>query len=57
MHREMGQPSLVESLLPEKLGQNQCLERVHQAVDWVRIGKLAAQVMTLRREGPAIHPC
>ena len=44
MHREMGQPSLVESLLPEKPGQNQRLERVHQAVDWVRIGKLAAQV-------------
>ena len=55
MHREMGQPSLVESLLPEKPGQNQRLERVHQAVDWVRIGKLAAQVMTLRREGPAIR--
>ena len=32
MHREMGQPSLVESLLPEKLGQNRRLERIHQAV-------------------------
>ena len=57
MHREMGQPSLVESLLPEKLGGNQRLERVHQTVNWVRIGKLAAQVMTLWREGPAIRPC
>ena len=33
MHREMGQPSLVESLLPEKLGQNRRLERIHQAVE------------------------
>ena len=57
MHRETGQPSLVESLLPEKLGENQRLERIHQAVNWVRIGKLAAQVMTLRMEGPAIRHC
>ncbi len=44
MHREMGQPSLVEGLLPKKPGQNHRLGRVHQAVDRVRIGKLAAQV-------------
>ena len=57
MHREMGQPSLVERLLPDKLGGNQRLERIHQAVDWVRIGKLAAQAMTLRMEGTAIRLC
>ena len=57
MHREMGQPYLVESLQPGKLGKNQRLERIHQSVDWVRVGKLAAQVMTLRREGTAIRLC
>ncbi len=56
MHREMGQPSLVESLLPEKLGQNQRLERIHQAVDWVRIGTLAAQVYDAPEGRPSYPP-
>ena len=56
MHREMGQPSLVESLLPEKPGQNQRLERIHQAVDWVRIGKLAAQVYDAPEGRPSYPP-
>ena len=56
MHREMGQPSLVESLLPEKLGQNQRLERIHQSVDWVRIGKLAAQVYDAPEGRPSYPP-
>ena len=32
MHRDMGQPSLAESLLPETLGNNQRLERIDDAV-------------------------
>ena len=40
MHREMGHPSLAESLLPENLGQNGRLERISQAVDWDRLGAL-----------------
>ena len=28
MHRDMGQPSLAESLLPETLGHNERLERI-----------------------------
>ena len=56
MHREMGQPSLVESLLPEKLGQNQRLERIHQAVDWGRLSKLAAQVYGAPEGRPSYPP-
>ena len=56
MHREMGQPSLVESLLPEKLGQNQRLERIHQAVDWGRLRKLAAQVYGAPEGRPSYPP-
>ena len=36
MHRDMGQPSLVESLLPETLGHNERLERIAEAFDWDR---------------------
>ena len=56
MHREMDQPSLVESLLPEKLEKNQRLERVHQAVNWVRIGKLAPQVYDAPEGRPSYPP-
>ena len=44
MHRDMGQPSLAESLLPETLGNNQRLERIDDAVDWERFGGLVAGV-------------
>ncbi len=56
MHREMGQPSLVESLLPEKLGQNQRLDRIHQAVDWDRLRNLAAQVYGAPEGRPSYPP-
>ena len=44
MHREMGQPSLAESLLPETLGHNERLERIAEAFDWDRFGRLLARV-------------
>ena len=34
MHRQMGQPSLAESLLPRTLGRNERLERIGEEVDW-----------------------
>ena len=37
MHRELGQPSLAESLLPEGLGSNHQLERINDAVDWGKV--------------------
>ena len=39
MHREMGQPSLAESLLPETLGQNERLERIDEA-SWIGSGSV-----------------
>ena len=45
MHRDMVQPSLAESLLPETLGNNQRLERIDDAVDWGRFGGLVAGVL------------
>ena len=36
MHRQMGQPSFAETLLSEKLGQNERLERIGKVVDWGR---------------------
>ncbi len=44
MHRELGQPSLVEALLPPNLGENQRLERIDASVDWERIGNLVSEV-------------
>ena len=44
MHRDMGQSSLAESLLPETLGNNERLERIDDAVDWGRFGRLVAGV-------------
>ena len=53
MHREMGQPSLAESLLPETLGHNERLERIAEAFDWDRFGRLLARVTQLRKGDPA----
>ena len=36
MHRQMGQTSLAESLLPQSLGRNERLERIGEEVDWER---------------------
>ena len=43
MHREMGQPSLA-SLLPETLGHSERLERIAEAFDWDRFGRVLARV-------------
>ena len=40
MHRQMGQPSLAESLLPRTLGRNERLERIGEEVDWERFAVL-----------------
>ena len=34
MHRQMGHPSLAESLLPQTLGRNERLERIGEEIDW-----------------------
>ena len=40
MHRQMGQPSLAESLLPQTLGRNERLDRIAEEVDWDRFALL-----------------
>ena len=56
MHREMGQPSLVESLLPEGLGRNRRLERITEAVDWQRLGRLVSGVHSAAEGRPSYPP-
>ena len=54
MHREMGQPFLVETLLPEKPGlTTERLERVRQAVDCGSGSPSAASLPPLSGAGPA----
>ena len=40
MHREIGNPSLIEGFLPEGIGRNESLERIDRAVDWDRLAGL-----------------
>ena len=56
MHRDMGQPSLAESLLPETLGHNERLERIAEAFDWDRFGRLLARVHSAVEGRPSYPP-
>ena len=56
MHREMGQPSLAESLLPQTLGRNERLERIDDVVDWQRLGRLVSEVYSAREGRPSCPP-
>ena len=56
MHRDMGQPSAVEALLPPTLGQNQRLERIAAAVDWAPIGQLVAPIYAAPVGRPSYPP-
>ena len=56
MHRDMGQPSVVEALLPPTLGQNQRLERIAAAVDWAPIGQLVAPIYAAPVGRPSYPP-
>ena len=56
MHREMGQPSLAESLLPETLGHNERLERIAEAFDWDRFDRLLARVHSAQEGRPSYPP-
>lgn len=53
MHREMGRPSLAESLLPETLGHNERLVRIAEAFDWDRFGRLLAKVYSTLEGRPS----
>ena len=56
MHRDMGQSSLAESLLPETLGNNERLERIDDAVEWGRFGRLVAGVYSACEGRPSYPP-
>lgn len=56
MHRQMGQPSFAETLLSEKLGQNERLERIDKVVDWARLGQLVAGVHSAAEGRPSYPP-
>ena len=56
MHREIGQPSLAESLLPQTLGKNQRLERIDDAVDWGRFASLVDGVYSAEEGRPSYPP-
>ena len=56
MHREMGQPSLTESLLPQTLGRNERLERIDEVVDWQRLGRLVNGVYSASEGRPSYPP-
>ena len=55
MHRQMGHPSLVETLLPEGLGRNRRLERIDEEVEWEKFAILVEGIYAAGRDGPAIH--
>ena len=56
MHRDVGQSSLAESLLPETLGNNERLERIDDAVDWGRFGRLVVGVYSACEGRPSYPP-
>ncbi len=56
MHREMGNPGLAESLLPEELGRNQCLERILEAVEWGRLERLVSDIYSASEGRPSYPP-
>ena len=56
MHRELGRPSLVESLLAEGLGSNHQLERINNAMDWGKFSRLVEGVYASGEGRPSYPP-
>lgn len=56
MHRQLGQPSLAESLLSQTLGRNERLERIGDEVDWERFAALVKGVYSAREGRPSYPP-
>ena len=48
MHRNMGQRSLAEAWLAERLGGNRRLEGVNEVVDWSCFERLLAEIHSAR---------
>ncbi len=56
MHRQMGQPSLAESLLPQTLGRNERLERIADEFDWDRFAWLVEDIYSSGEGRPSYPP-
>ena len=56
MHRQMGQPSLVESFLPGTLGRNERLERIGREIEWGGFDVLVADVYSAPEGRPSYPP-
>ena len=56
MHRQMGRPSLAESLLPQGLGRNERLERIGEEVDWERFAVLVEGIYSAGEGRPSYPP-
>lgn len=56
MHRQMGQPSLAESLLPQTLGRNERLERIADEFDWDRFDSLVEDIHSSGEGRPSYRP-
>ena len=52
----MGQPSLVESLLPGTLGRNERLERIGREIEWGGFDALVAGVYSASEGRPSYPP-
>ena len=56
MRRSMGQRSLAEAWLPERLGSNRRLEGVNEIVDWTCFERLLADIHSARTGRPSYPP-
>ena len=43
MHRQIGHPSLAETLLPQTFGRNQSLERIDEEVGWEKFAAMTEE--------------
>ena len=56
MHRQMGQPSLLDSLLPGTIGRNERLERIGREIEWDGFDALVAGVYSAPEGRPSYPP-
>ena len=56
MHRQIGHPSLAETLLPQALGRNGGLERIDEEVDWEKFGTLVEGIYSAEEGRPSYPP-
>ena len=55
MHRETGSRTFADEVVGDDLGRNDRLERIHAAIDWVRIGAIVGELHS-SREGRKAYP-